>query len=62
MNIIQHVKIEQFEMLVSLIPQVDPKTKIPRNAVWGMVFFAMLLGCVAVAVFRGKTWPCCVNM
>ncbi len=27
--------------------KVDPKTKIPRNAVWGMVFFAMLLGCAA---------------
>ena len=24
--------------------QVDARTKIPRNAVWGMVFFALLLG------------------
>ena len=30
----------------SIWHKVDPKTKIPRNAVWGMVFFAMLLGCV----------------
>ena len=29
----------------SIWHKVDPKTKIPRNAVWGMVFFAMLLGC-----------------
>ena len=37
----------------SIWHKVDPKTKIPRNAVWGMVFFAMLLGCAADAVFEG---------
>ena len=37
--------------LSSIWHKVDPKTKIPRNAVWGMVGFALLLGCAADALF-----------
>ena len=38
------VQLQQHRIVDSVCPQVDQRTKIPRNAVWGMVLFALLLG------------------